>query len=172
MKLGRQLLAVAVVAAGLAGCTTSNDPAETFPTFFGTWAGHTWEGSASAFLASGGSAGDTLYIFASNPPSSGMMVRESLMARIVVHGTGAYPLGANAVRFDELVGGDVVSASYVTTPSSTGTLTLSSYRGVGGLAEGKIEFDAVSSSPYGSYGPSASMRDAYFSVVVRAMPKS
>ena len=168
----RFAFAVAGVAAMVSlGCTEAAGPGSSFPTFIGTWAGERWTASANAYLASGGAAGDTLYVFASNPPNSGTMVRETLRARIIVHGTGAYPLGPSAVRFDELVGGDVVSASYVTTQSSTGTLTLSSYNGVGRVAEGKIEFDAESNSPYGSYGQKASMRDAFFSVVVQPDPR-
>ena len=128
-------------------------------------------GDASATLVRGGVAGDTLYIGASSPVKSGQTPKEDIIARVVIHGTGTYLLGPGDARLDELVGGDIVAASYTTTAKSVGRVTITSYHGVNGLVEGTIEFDAETSSPYGSYGSKARLEDAFFSAVVRSVPR-
>ena len=163
-------MVVAAAAAAIA-CTDSIIPIDEFPTFYGTWAGERWIGDAHASLVPGGAAGDTLYISASSPARAGQSPKEGIVARVVIHGTGTYLLGPGDARLDELVGGDVVAASYSTTSTSVGRITITSYHGVNGLVEGLIEFTAETSSPYGSYGSKASLEDAFFSAVVRSLPK-
>jgi hypothetical protein len=158
------LLVVAVAAAGVVGCTDSITPVDEFPTFYGTWAGERWIGDASAALV-----GDTLFIGARTPTKSSQSPKETFTAKVIIHGAGTYLLGAGDARLDELVGGDVVAASYTTTATSVGRVTITSYHGINGMVEGTIEFDAETSSPYGSYGSKASMKDAFFSAVVRSL---
>jgi len=164
MNFVRRFAVVGAVAAGVIGCTDSIMPVDEFPTFYGTWAGERWIGDASAALV-----GDTLFIGARTPARSGQSPKETFTARIIIHGTGTYLLGPGAARLDELVGGDVLAASYTTTSTSVGRVTITSYHGINGMVEGTIEFDAETSSPYGSYGSKASMKDAFFSAVVRSL---
>jgi len=170
MKLARWFVYAATAALGLAGCTDSTTPIDEFPTFYGTWAGATWSGDAAAYLARGGAAGDTLYVYGINPGYGVQTAKESITAKFVVHGAGTYLLGPGDANLRELVGGDVVAATYATTSTSVGRIQISAYGGVNGLVEGKIEFDAETTSPYGSYGSKASLRDAFFSAVVRTVP--
>lgn len=166
MKLGRWVIYAAVGSIGLTSCTDSVGPVKEFPTFYGNWAGKTWVGDAYASLVPGGSKGDTLYIGGSRVGSSGFFADESIIAKVVITGPGTYLLGPGDAKLEEHVGGDVVAATYSTTETSVGRVTITSYNGVHSIVEGKIEFDAETASPYGSYGSKASLRDAFFSAVV------
>lgn len=170
MKLARWTLPVIAIA--LSACTDSVSPVREFPTFYGNWAGKTWVGDAYASLVPGGSNGDTLYIGGTKSAGSGQFANETIIAKVVIHGAGTYLLGPGDAKLEELVGGDVVAASYSTTSTSVGRVTITSYHGVNGLVEGTIEFDAETSSPYGSYGSKASLEDAVFSAVVRSLPNN
>lgn len=167
MTLFRRSMFVAVAAVALTACTDSAGPVKEFPTFYGNWAGKTWVGDAHAILIRGGANGDTLYISGSSAANGGPLAKEEIIAKVVIHGTGTYLLGPGDARLDELVGGDVVAATYSTTSTSVGRVTITSYGGANGMVVGKIEFDAETTSPYGSYGEKASLRDAFFSAVVR-----
>jgi hypothetical protein len=168
MNLIRRFSVIAVVIAAQA-CTDPVSPAKEFPSFYGNWAGKTWVGDATAWLVPGGASGDTLYIGGSKPGNSSSL-DEAIIAKVVIHGPGAYLLGPGDAKLEELVGGDVVAATYSTTSMSVGRVVITTYHGVNGLVEGKIEFDAETTSPYGSYGPKASLEDAFFSAVVRSVP--
>lgn len=172
MKLARFLACAAVAALTMGGCTDSISPIDEFPTFYGSWAGGTWVGDAHALLVPGGASGDTLYIEGSNPVHAGSNPVEIIRARILIHGIGTYLLGPGDASLEEIVGGDVVAAKYVTTSTSVGRVEITSYGGPNGLVEGKISFDAETTSPYGSYGSKASLRDAFFSAVVKTVPHS
>ena len=172
MKVGRWFIYAAVASLGLTSCTDSVDPIEEFPTFYGNWAGKTWVGDASASLVAGGSKGDTLYIAGTKPANSGLFANETIIAKVVIQGPGTYLLGPGDARLEEVVGGDVVAATYSTTGTSVGRVTITSYNGAHGLVEGKIEFDAETTSPYGSYGSKASLRDAFFSAVVKTVSQN
>ena len=93
------------------------------------------------------------------------------MAKFVIHGPGTYLLGPGAARLDELVGGDVLAASYSTTATSVGRIEITKYDGVNGLVSGKIQFDAETSSPYGSYGSKARLENGFFYAVVKPSPR-
>jgi hypothetical protein len=172
MKVARWIICAAAASIGLASCTDSVGPVKEFPTFYGTWAGKTWVGDASASLVPGGSNGDTLYISGSKPAGAGLYSNEMIIAKVVIHGPGVYLLGPGDARLDEVVGGDVVAATYSTTGTSVGRVTITSYNGAHGLVEGKIEFDAETTSPYGSYGSKSSLRDAFYSAVVKTVSQN
>jgi len=172
MKLSGWFVSIAVAAIGVSGCTDPVSPSKEFPTFYGSWAGRTWVGEGYASLVSGGSKGDTLYIGGSKSSSSGLFADETIIAKVVIHGPGTYLLGPGDAKLEELIGGDVVAATYSTTDMSVGRLTILSYNGAHSVVEGKIEFDAETTSPYGSYGTRASLRDAFFSAVVKTVPPS
>ena len=172
MKLGRWFVYAAAASIGLASCTDSTGPIKEFPTFYGNWAGKTWVGDAYASLVPGGSKGDTLYIGGSKVASSRVYADESIIAKVVIHGPGTYLLGPGDAKLEELVGGDVVAATYSTTATSVGRVTITSYNGANSIVEGTIQFDAETTSPYGSYGSKASLRDAFFSAVVKTVPQA
>lgn len=172
MKLGRWFMYAAAASIGLTSCTDSVGPVKEFPTFYGNWAGKEWVGDARAWLVPGGANGDTLYIEGSKVGSSGLFADESIIAKVIIHGTGTYLLGPGDAKLQELVGGDVVAATYSTTDTSVGRVTITSYNGARSMVEGKIEFDAETASPYGSYGSKASLRDAFFSAVVKTVPQA
>jgi hypothetical protein len=151
MVLIRQLAVAGVVALMSLGCTDSNDPVDSFTIMGGNWAGKSWAGDARAFLG----AGDTLWIGGDRGP-------EYVSLRVVVKGPGEYVLGPGAAKLIQTVGGDVLLAEYVTTTSAAGTLRITSYRGVGEIVEGQFDFEAATTSPHGSYGSNASMKDGYF----------
>jgi hypothetical protein len=167
MNLVSRFCCIAVALIGIGACTDSTEPVDEFPSFFGTWAGKEWSGDASAMLVPGGAAGDTLYVGAATPVNAGQSAKETIMAKFVIHGTGTYLLGPGAARLDELVGGDVLAASYSTTATSVGRIEITKYDGVNGLVSGKIQFDAETSSPYGSYGSKARLENGFFYAVVK-----
>ncbi len=169
MNLRRRFCCLAVALIGVAGCTDSTEPVDEFPSFFGTWAGKDWSGDASAILVPGGAAGDTLFIGAAAPVNAHQSAKETIVAKFVIHGAGTYLLGPGAARLDELIGGDVLAASYSTTATSVGRIEITKYDGVNGLVSGKIQFDAETSSPYGSYGSKASLENAFFYAVVKPL---
>ena len=172
MKLSGWFVSIAVATVCLSGCTDPVSPSKEFPTFYGSWAGKTWVGDAYASLVPGGAKGDTLYIGGSKLASSSLYANESIIAKLVIHGTGTYLLGPGDAKLQEFVGGDVVAATYSTTDMSVGRVIITSYNGPRSIVEGKIEFDAETTSPYGSYGAKASLRDAFFSAVVKTVPQS
>ena len=172
MILFRRTMVAGLSLVAFAGCTDSVAPIDEFPTFYGTWADRSWSGDAYATLVSGGAAGDTLYVGGSSPSKSGQFAKETIIAKLVIHGTGTYLLGPGDAKLEELVGGDVVAATYSTTVNSVGRVAITSYGGVNGLVEGKIQFDAETTSPYGSYGSKASLRDAFFTAAVKAIPQN
>jgi hypothetical protein len=171
MTFFRRSIFAALTAVSVAACTDSVDPVGEFPSFYGTWAGKTWVGEANAVLIRGGTAGDTLFVGGLTPANGGQYAKETITAKIVIDGTGTYLLGPGAGRFDELVGGDVVAASYITTSNSVGRVTITSYGGVNGLVEGTIQFEAETTSPYGSYGSKARLENAFFTAVVKTVPR-
>lgn len=169
MRLMRRLSFVVIALLGVVGCTESVEPADEFPSFYGTWAGKNWSGEASAVLVPGGAGSDILYVIASSPVNASQSAKESIIAKVVIHGTGTYLLGPGDAKLDELVGGDVVAATYSTTSTSVGRMEITKYDGVNGLVSGKIQFDAETTSPYGSYGSKARLENAFFYAVVKSI---
>ncbi|MFN2397858.1 MAG: hypothetical protein ABR543_04340 [Gemmatimonadaceae bacterium] len=130
----------------------------------GVWEGQTWLGAASAFLIDGGAAVDTLFVFGSRPIGGN---DEAVQLRIILHGPGPYDLDAGDARLDELIGGDVVSASYQTAQPGAGHVILSSFSGGGEIVEGTFRFEARTTSPYGSYGTTGRFEEGQFSAKVQ-----
>jgi hypothetical protein len=140
-------------------------------TFTGRWAGRAWEGDAWAVLVPGGAAGDTLYIGGTRPVNAGQAPVESVRLRIVPPGVGTQSLGADDATLLELVGGDVISATYRTVSSGDGSVTLTSYGGVGAAVEGTVAFEAQTESRFASYGTRARFERGHFRAVVTHTPK-
>src|SRR5512132_2571834 len=133
MRIFRRTMVAALGLVAFAACTDSVMPIDEFPTFYGTWADRSWSGDAYATLVPGGAAGDTLYVGGLSPSKSGQFAKETISAKFVVHGPGTYLLGPGAGKLEELVGGDVVAATYSTTSTAVGRVTISTYGGVNGL---------------------------------------
>ena len=166
------LLSIALLGLALVACSDSSGPPSADATFTGRWAGERWEGGAYAVLVNGGDAGDTLYIGGSRPPNAGSMPLETVRIRVLFDGPGTYTLGSDTDRaqLDELTGGDVVHATYVTSGLNAGTLVITAFGGPGGEVQGRVDFAAVSSSPYRSYGPVASFVSGQFRATVNTYP--
>jgi hypothetical protein len=169
MVLNRRFAVLSIAMVFAAGCSepTSPDPK---PTFVGVWAGKGWLGDASAYLAEGVGGLQKLTIYAGSPTNPGYTFSEELVMEAVPPGTGTYKLGPESLRLMEIIGGDVIGATYTPTTSSPGTLVITVYNGVGGIIEGDIEFDGVTTSPYASHGLAASMKNGHFRAVVKTLP--
>jgi hypothetical protein len=171
MTLNRWFV-VLVSTGALAGCKDTVAPVKT-DLLTARWAGASWVGEASATIVRGGPAGDTLYFFADGPIKGGpsqLFADNEITARVLFAGVGTYRLGPGDARFMQLVGGDVVSATYSTSSDATGSLVIESYGGIGGKIEGTISFDAVSSNQYRSFGDRASLEDGRFRGTVYTPP--
>jgi len=139
--------------------------------FTGRWAGSPWVGDASAVLVDRETGPDTLYIFGSRPRGQPQNSFETVFLRFVPNGPGTYPLQAGQASLTQLTGGDVVNFVYQTTSSATGSVTLSTYSGPGGLVEGTFAFEAQTTSPSAAYGPQARFEEGQFRAVVRRLPQ-
>ena len=129
------------------------------------WAGRDWVGTASAELTRGGISGDTLYLFSRGPLNSdpaALVAENHIVAKVAFRGVGTYPLGPGSARFEQWVGGDVVTATYSTSAEASGTLVITKYAGIGGNIEGTLSFDAVSTSQSRNFGERARLEDGRF----------
>lgn len=129
-----------LIAAALTGCQRSTEPVvNPEATFTGRWIGQSWEGEASATLYADGTAGNTLYVFGKRRVDLGQ--DEVVRLRVAFHGVGTYALTADDVSLDQVLGGDVLTASYQGSGPTAGTLEITSY-GPGGAVEGTFTFEA------------------------------
>ncbi|HSJ10591.1 MAG TPA: hypothetical protein VK928_11785 [Longimicrobiales bacterium] len=94
----------------MAACE-STTPTEA--TFNATWAGERWRGDASASFA----PGDTLWIHGSSP-AGGRFPESSVSIGVPYTGPGTYTLPAGTAYVHYLIGGDVLTASYVNVADS------------------------------------------------------
>src|SRR5881409_658683 len=142
-----------------AQCSTASEPTGlALGELRGSWAGNKWDGDVNAVLVQRPSIPDTLVVSASRPRGS-FAPSEAVVIKIAINGTGTYVLDAGAARLHELVGGDVVVATYA---STVGELTITGYSGPGGFVEGTFTFDATSSDAGRSYGESARFENGQF----------
>lgn len=147
--------------AGLGGCEspTAAQPDATFTAF---WDGKPWYGSASATLVPGGS-GDTLYVHGSSPPNAGSMPYQVVTFRIAgFTGAGTYQLDPADVRFLDLIGGDVVAATYGGSGSPAGTIVVTRYDPVARVVEGTVLARTVFASGHALHGTSAHFSNGVF----------
>lgn len=161
---------VLVSTAGLVACTDAVAPSVE-NTMNAKWAGSDWAGSVSVVVASV-QGGEKLYLWASGPskparpkawwsgPELAIWPNE-ISIEIPFNGAGTYALTPGSARFQEIVGGDVITATYSIAPQTVGRLVISSYE-PGGMIEGVVSFDAVSSNQYRSFGDRASLEDGHF----------
>lgn len=156
-RIGRGArLGVLVLACALAGCSESTGLDEGETGIEATWAGKRWSGDAGATLAHR----DTLYVYGSTPRNAGQLPLQMLRARVVFRGPGSYALGPGDAELDYLVGGDVVSAWYVTTRTNAGTLQVTEY--AEGWVAGTLSFEGEASrSPYTPEGARARFEGAF-----------
>ena len=170
MRVVRPCWYWSLLLAALLSCSESERPTLDLP-FTGQWAGSPWVGDASAVLVDRETGPDTLYIFGSRPRGQPQNSFETVFLRFVPNGPGTYPLQAGQASLMRLLGGDVVSSVYQTTSSATGSVTLSTYSGPGGLVEGTFAFEAQTTSPSAAYGPQARFEEGQFRAVVRRLPQ-
>ena len=159
-----------LLVAALLSCSESERPTLDMP-FTGVWAGSAWEGDASALLVDRETGPDTLYIFGSRPRGQPQNPFETVLLRFALNGPGTYPLQTGQASLTQLIGGDVVNFVYQTTSSATGSVTLNTYNGVGGLVDGTFAFEAQTTSPSADYGPQARFEAGEFRAVVRRLPQ-
>jgi hypothetical protein len=160
MRLPARPLLAALLA--LAACSDGVAPGDN-ATFSGVWASRPWRGSGSAFLVSGGTAGDTLYILGRTPPDAGQPATQSIRLRVAPYrGAGAYQLAPDAVEVMDLVGGDVIATLYVGRGPVAGTLDVVRAEGVGQEIVGLVRFTAEHSYGDATYGPSASFESGQY----------
>ena len=165
---GAAVIALALVAA-CGDPVTPPDEGE----FAGLWAGRPWLGDAGGLLLRGAPEGDVLHVWGQNPRGAEPWgVRESISARVIFHGTGAYQLGPSDVSFTELVGGDGIVARYGGAGSPSGTLRITRYDPETRTIEGELDFAATTSSPLASYGTAARLEEGRFraAIDVRSSP--
>lgn len=149
-------LGVLVLACALAGCSESTGLDEGETGIEATWAGKRWSGDAGATLAHG----DTLYLYGSTPRNAGQLPAQGVRFRVVFRGPGSYSLGRGDAELDYLVGGDVVSAQYVTTRANAGTMQVTEY--ANGWLAGTVSFDAeLGPSSYAPVGTRARFEGAF-----------
>ena len=171
--------AVLASAAVLTACQDTVAPPEPNQ-LTATWAGKDWVGNAVAGIVEGGSAGDTLYVWAAGPidarvlclcPTVNRPSDNEITVKVPFTGPGTYALGPGAAKFEQVVGGDVISATYRTSTEATGRLVVSAYEGVGYKIEGSLSFDAVSNDQYRGFGARASLEGGRFRATVQQIPK-
>lgn len=160
---GTGLAALSLVAAAACGDSTSPNDAATFT---GRWAGEPWTGDARAHFAPGGAAGDTLYISGSHPVGALSLVEQYISVRVGTTTPGTYALDTDAVDVVDLVGGDVVSSTYVGSRPGPGTIEITRYDDEAGIVEGRLSFEAQSSSADAPYGPTARFENGRFRAAI------
>lgn len=148
-----------------AACGDSISPDDD-ATFTGRWAGESWSGDARAHFAPGGADGDTLYITGSHPVGALSLVEQYVAIRVGTTTPGTHTLGADAVRVVDLVGGDVVSSTYVGSRPGPGTIEITRYDDEAGIVEGKLSFEAQPSSAAAPYGPTARFENGRFRATI------
>lgn len=165
-KMGRTtLLGTALLAGALVGCSDSTGPDAEAGSIEATWAGQPWSGDAWAVMT----LGDTLYVGGATPRGAGPVAAGGMRARVVFHGPDRYTLGAGDAGVDYLVGGDVLTARYVTPRANAGTLEVTEY-GDGWIA-GRVSFDAEAVPGYSSTPVGAAARfQGTFRAQVRTLP--
>ena len=127
----------------------------------GSWAGKAWDGDVVGVLVQRQNVPDTLIVIAVRPRGSQSPIEDVTM-KIAINGVGTYPLGGSSgapTEFHELVGGDVVVATY---RGASGELAISAYTGAGGVVEGTFSFDATSADVGRSYGDAARFENGHF----------
>src|SRR5438105_4743645 len=87
-----------------AACRDTAAPTEQPATFTGHWAGKPWAGQASALVARGGAAGDTLYVFGTQGRAGQGYTDQYVRVRALVTAPGTYALSANAAEVVDLLG--------------------------------------------------------------------
>ena len=163
------LLAIATAAAA---CVDSTEPINRTASFTGQWAGQPWAGDAYATIVMRGAGTDTLYVTGVSPVNAGPMPAEVISLRVPFHGAGSYALDASAVDVRELLGGDVITASYAGSGTPAGTLEITSYGGPGGTIEGRVSFVVRSSGEFASRGTGPiQFEDGHFRAQVRRWPE-
>lgn len=143
------------------------------------WAGSEWVGSAEVGVVQGGTAGDVLYLWANGPisnrtgclcPTVYRPSDNAITVKVAFKGPGTYLLGPGEAKFQQVVGGDVISATYQTSTAASGILVISDYQGIGNRIEGALSFEAVSNDQYRGFGPKAKLEDGHFLATVKAIP--
>jgi hypothetical protein len=142
----------------LTQCTNSTEPELEVGDIQGRWATVDWVGDVTARYIDYPDVPDTLLIFATRPKGAPLGPSETLEIRVAWTGGESYSLANGVVRLEELVGGDVLSATY---KSTSGTLTLISYQ-VGGFIQGSFNFTASSPDANRSYGETATFSNGHF----------
>jgi hypothetical protein len=137
-------LSMAIVALAAAACEpTGLDQNEQDGLIEGTWAGSRWTGAA--FVSS--TTGLETYLHAWSPSGSREDATSSVSVRIRGVDVGTYQVSAGDARFDYLVGGDGVTASYGTSDDFVGTVVIEEIDSDDfprARARGRVQFDAVS----------------------------
>ena len=154
----------------LIACTDSTDPAAV-NRLNASWAGRGWAGNLSALVLKTANPTDILYLRADGPAGPRAWWREDsyfsppganvISAEIAFNGVGTYILRPNNARFQEWVGGDVITATYSIPVNTTGMLVITSYD-PDRFIEGILSFDAVSSDPRRSFGDRAGLENGRF----------
>jgi hypothetical protein len=161
--------AALAITACLAGCSRAAPSPDRSAPFSGVLAGERWAGQASATLIVGGAQGDTLYVFGYDAGSAAR--REvSIALRIAPFtGPGRYTLGVGDVRLSELVGGDVLVASYEA--AARGSVVVRTFGGAGATIAGSAAFTVDRSSATGVFGSTVAFTDGEFQApVIRCCP--
>jgi hypothetical protein len=159
--------AVALGLVAVAACRDSAAPTEqTAATFTGRWAGQPFTGEASAFVARGGAAGDTLYVLGSHRVGQ-YDTDQYVRVRALVSAPGTYALGGDAAEVVDLVGGDGITSIYAGSRPGAGTLFIATYAGPGGVVEGTLSFEAQPDRTSPRYGSVARFEDGWFRATIQ-----
>jgi hypothetical protein len=140
----------ALAAAVLMAACESTTPTEA--TFNATWGGERWHGDATASFA----PGDTLWINGSSP-TGGAFPESSVSVGVPYTGPGTYTLPAGTAHVHYLVGGDVLTGSYVST--STTQLVIDDV--ADGRVRGTVTFTAAHASGERPVGASATFDGSF-----------
>ena len=150
----------AVAIAALAGCSDSTAPAPPLDQIVARWAGDVWTGNTSVNINHYGPAGDSIFFLANRTGVA--QLEETILVRTRFAGVGTYTLGPGAVRLVDLVGGDVITGEYDTTPDATGTIVITKFDAGAEQIEGTLSFVGVSATQAGRYGTRANFEDGRF----------
>ena len=172
MRLSRSVVsgaAVLLCSIAFAACGEGTGPDEPpTPTFTGRWGEEPWNGRASAILVSGGAADDSLYVGAVFPVDAPVgMPGQTILVATAGTGPGTYVLeGPSSVRVTYLLGGDGVVSAYGGSGPATGILEITEFGGPGGIVEGRVEFEAITSYGYQPVGPTARFEEGWFRATI------
>jgi hypothetical protein len=112
------------------------------------WAGEPWRGGAEMLTFA-----DSLVLISWVPAGHAVAPQRTMHVSVPDDGPGVYAIGSGAAAVHYLLGGDVLTASYVTTAELSGTLTIDEITAE--RVRGSVEFEAASAGSDQPAGPQA-----------------